>query len=87
MVSFLVLIIQIWLFTGAMLTLHYYSPRIGLTPFFFYIAAIIAILNFAELLALFIEPFPGIIIRTGAHVFIPLLLTAILVLYIANGTS
>lgn len=87
MANLLVLIIQLWLFTGVVLLLHWFSPRIGLAPFMFYISAIIAVLNFAELLALFIEPFPGIVIRTGAHVFVPILLVSILVLYIANGTA
>jgi signal transduction histidine kinase len=87
MASLLVLIIQLWLFTGVVLVLHRLAPRIGLAPLLFYISGIIAILNFAELMALFIEPFPGIIIRTGAHVFVPILLMTILVLYIANGTS
>ncbi|MDX2074826.1 MAG: HAMP domain-containing sensor histidine kinase [bacterium] len=86
MVSFLVLIIELWLFTGIILILHHFSPRIGLTPLFFYIASIITILNPGEILALFIEPFPGIILRTGGHVFVPLVLTALLILYIANGT-
>lgn len=87
MANLLVLIVQLWLFTSVALVLHWFSPRIGLTPLMFYISGIIAILNFAELLALFIEPFPGIIIRTGAHVFVPILLMSILVLYIANGTA
>ena len=86
MVSFLVLIVQLLLFTGVLLSLHHFSPRIGLTPLFFYISALITILNPGEILALFIEPVPGIIIRTGAHIFVPLLLTALLMLYIANGT-
>jgi signal transduction histidine kinase len=87
MLSFLVLIIQLWLFAGTLFTLHHLSARIGLTPVLFFISGVVAILNFAELLALYIEPFPGIIIRTGAHVFVPILLISILLLYIANGTS
>lgn len=87
MLSFALIILQLWSFTGIALLLHRSSPRIGLAPMFFYISAIITLLNPGELLALFIEPFPGMIIRTGAHVFVPLLLVILLVLYIANGTS
>lgn len=87
MLSFALIILQLWSFTGIALLLHRSSPRIGLAPMFFYVSAIITLLNPGELLALFIEPFPGMIIRTGAHVFVPLLLVILLVLYIANGTS
>lgn len=87
MLSFAILILQLWSFTGIALLLHHATPRIGLAPMFFYISAIVTLLNPGELLALFIEPFPGVIIRTGAHVFVPLLLVILLVLYISNGTS
>jgi len=87
MLSFAILILQLWSFTGIALLLHYATPRIGLAPMFFYLSAIITLLNPGELLALFIEPIPGVIIRTGAHVFVPVLLVMLLVLYVANGTS
>ncbi len=86
MLSFAVLIVEIWLLTGIGLLLHRLNHRLGLAPLLFYVAALMAILNFAELLALHIEPAPGIVLRTGGHVFVPVILMIVLVLYIADGT-
>jgi hypothetical protein len=87
MLSFGVLIIEVWLFAALGLLLHRANPRFGLTPVLFYLAAFMAILNFAELLALHMEPVPGIVLRTGGHVFVPVILMMVLVLYIADGTQ
>lgn len=86
MISLVILLVQIWLLAIIAFALHRLSPRLGLTPIFFYIAGMIAILNFAELIALYIQPFEGLILRTGGHVFVPIILLILLVLYIADGT-
>jgi PAS domain S-box-containing protein len=86
MLSFGLLVIHIWVFTGITITLHRLSNRFGLTLLLFFIASLIAILNFAELMGLMIEPFPGILLRVSAHTFIPVILLSMLILYIANGT-
>lgn len=87
MLSFAVLVIQVWLFMIIGLLLHRISPRFGLTPLLFYVATLMAILNFAELMALYIEPVEGIVLRTGGHVFVPIILMIVLILYIADGTQ
>lgn len=86
MISIVILLIQIWLLAIIAFWLHSLSPRLGLTPIFFYIAAMVAILNFAEIIALWIQPFDGLILRTGGHVFVPIILLILLVLYISDGT-
>lgn len=86
MLSFAVLIVEIWVFTLIGLLLHRLNHRLGLAPLLFYVSALMAILNFAELLALHIEPIPGIVLRTGGHVFVPTILMIVLVLYVADGT-
>lgn len=87
MLSFGILVIQVWLFMILGLLLHRISPRFGLTPLLFYVATLMAILNFAELMALYIEPVAGIVLRTGGHVFVPIILMIVLVLYVADGTQ
>lgn len=69
------------------LLLHYQHTRIGLTPMLFFLASLIVILNFADLMEIQLEPFPGFVLRTGGHVYVPIILMTVLVLYIANGTS
>lgn len=86
MTSFVILIVEVWLLTLVALGLHRISPTRGLIPLLFYVAGMVAILNFAELLALYIEPFPGIVLRTGGHVFVPIILLIVLVLYVCDGT-
>ena len=86
MLSFVVLVIQVWLFMILGLLLHRASPRFGLTPLLFYVATLMTVLNFAELMALHIEPVEGIVLRTGGHVFVPIILMIVLVLYVADGT-
>lgn len=86
MTSFIILIVEIWLLTLIALGLHRSNPMRGLTPVLFYVSGMVAMLNFAELLVLYIEPFPGIVLRTGGHVFVPVILLIVLVLYVADGT-
>ncbi len=86
MISFIALIIQLWLFAGITVMLHRINPRFGLTPLLFYVSAMVAMLSFVELFGLRIEPYPGMVIRPGAHIFVPVILLAVLTLYVADGT-
>lgn len=87
MSSIALLIIELWLFAGIALLLHAAQLHVGLTPLLFYVAAITVILNFAELLVFHIEIAEGIVLRTGGHVFVPVILAVVLILYVANGTQ
>jgi PAS domain S-box-containing protein len=86
MLSVLIFVIQICVFGAVALYLHYRSEDYGFSPLIFFTAGIMGALNFIELLALYVEPSPGIIIRPGGHVYVPIVLLIILVIYITSGT-
>lgn len=86
MVSIVIFVLQVCAFGGIALYLHYRSENYGIAPLLFYMAGIMGILNFIELLGLNVELAPGIVIRPGGHVFVPLVLLVILILYVSSGT-
>ena len=86
MISLLIFVFQLSLFTLLALVLHYYSPRIGLAPLLFAIGGIIGLLNIIELNSLSIALEFGYNLRPAAHVFVPVSLMIILVLYVVHGT-
>jgi PAS domain S-box-containing protein len=88
MLTLSIFVVQLVLFTMLALWLHRLSEYYGLTPLLFFIAGIVGVLNIIELNMLFIEPVPGtdIVLRPGGHIYIPLILASVLVLYVVNGT-
>lgn len=86
MVSLLLFVVQVSLFGAVALYLHYQSEHYGLMPLLLFVAAIMGALNMIELMTLFIEPIPGVVIRPGGHVYVPIILLVVLIFYITNGT-
>ncbi|MBN1122264.1 MAG: PAS domain-containing sensor histidine kinase [Anaerolineae bacterium] len=86
MPSVLIFAIQICFFGAAALYLHYRSEDYGLSPLLFFVAGIMGVLNIIELMTLYVEPVPGIVIRPGGHVYVPIILLIVLIIYITSGT-
>ncbi len=87
MLSYSLFAVHILLLALTALFLHAQQTRIGLTPLLFFLAALVVILNFTDLLEIYLEPFPGYVLRTGGHIYVPIILMTVLVLYIADGTQ
>ncbi|MCA9915533.1 MAG: PAS domain-containing protein, partial [Anaerolineae bacterium] len=87
MISYGIFVIHILFLALLALLLHYQQTKLGLTPLLFFLASLIVILNFTDLMEIQLEAFPGYVLRTGGHVYVPIILMTVLVLYIANGTS
>lgn len=86
MSSLLIFIIQLYSFSLLAILLHYSTPRIGLAPLLFMLAGIIGLLNVIELNGLLIFLTDDIVLRPGGHIFVPLSLFIILMLYVVHGT-
>ncbi len=86
MLSVCIFAIQIGLFGALALYLHYLSEHYGLAPLLFFVAGIVGVFNFIEIMAIFVEPAQNVIIRPGGHVFVPIILLIVVVLYITSGT-
>ncbi|MGJ3237248.1 MAG: ATP-binding protein [Anaerolineae bacterium] len=86
MLNLLIFIVQLYLFSFVAIILHYNSPRIGLAPLLFMLAGIIGLLNVIELNLLTITLPSNVILRPGGHIFIPVTLLIILMLYVVHGT-
>ena len=86
MLSVLIFALQISLFGAVALSLHRMSDFYGFAPLLFFVAGIMGILNIIELMTLFIEPSPNIVIRPGGHVYVPIILLTVLLIYISSGT-
>lgn len=87
MLSYGLFAVHILFLTLIGLLLHSQQTRIGLSPLIFFLSALIVILNFADMLEIWLEPFPGYVLRTGGHVHVPVILMLVLLLYICNGTQ
>ncbi len=86
MLSIFIFAVHVFLFGGIAVYLHYRSEHYGLAPLLFFVAGIMSVLNFVELVTLYVEPAPGIVIRPGGHVYVPVVLLIVLILYISSGT-
>lgn len=86
MPSIAIFAVQIALFGALTLYLHYRSEDYGYAPLLFFVAGIMGILNLVELITIYVEPVAGIVIRPGGHVFVPIVLLIVLILYISSGT-
>lgn len=86
MLSLFIFLFQLSLFTLLALALHHYSPKIGLAPLLFAISGFIGLLNIIELNSLSIALEFGYTLRPAAHVFVPVSLMLILLIYVVHGT-
>ncbi|MGB7340045.1 MAG: ATP-binding protein [Phototrophicaceae bacterium] len=86
MPSVLIFISQLIFLSLLAMGLHYASPRIGLAPLLFMLAGIIGLLNVIELNALVIILPNNIVLRPGGHIFIPVALLILLMIYVVQGT-
>lgn len=77
---------QLVCFTLLTLALHALTPRWGLAPMLFFVGGVIGLLNLTELLGFFVEIVPGVMLRPGGHVLVPVLLLVVLLLYVCDGT-
>lgn len=83
MTSLLILVASLWALGTLLLLLHYYSPRIGFAPFLIVVGALSAFLT--VLADFFIQPFEGFTLYIASSVFVPVILMAVLVLYVVHG--
>jgi PAS domain S-box-containing protein len=81
--NFFLLIIDIWVLSGLVLLLHYFTPRFGFVPLLLLIGGLIVLTQSQT--GIFIEPLSGFVLFLSSNVFIPVILMTVLVLYIANG--
>ena len=86
MLTVLVFVVQLYLFGAISLYLHYLSEHYGYSPILFFVAGIMGVFNIIELIPLSVEPAANIAIRLGGHVYVPIILLIILVLYVTGGT-
>lgn len=78
--------VQLLLFGAAALYLHYLSEHFGIAALLFFVAGIMGVLNIIELVALFVKVSPDLVIRPAGHVYIPIILLIILIVYVTSGT-
>lgn len=83
--NLLLFILNIWAISGAVLALHYYRHRISFVPFLFAIAGITIIVQ--SQWGVYIEPIPQIIVFYSSGALVPIILMAVLVLYVAEGAE
>jgi PAS domain S-box-containing protein len=83
MTSLLILVACLWALGALVLLLHYYSPRVGFAPFLIVVGAVA---GFLTVLADFsIQPFEGFTLYIASSIFVPVILMAVLVLYVVHG--
>lgn len=83
MLNFLLLIADIWILSAIIILLHHFSPRIGFAPFLFVVGGLTVLLQ--SQLGILIEPVPSFSMFVSSNLLVPVLLMAVLILYIANG--
>lgn len=84
MSNLLIVIIDLWVLCGIILTLHFYKSRIGIAPLILVVTTSTVFLQ--SQVSIFIEPFPDLILFINSNVFVPIILVAVLVLYVSNGS-
>ena len=87
LITFGLLIIEVWVLAGIALGLHYLSSRYGISLLLMYAAAIIGIITFANPTIIFVEPIPRIFLTLPGDFFVPTVLVIILMLYVVDGTE
>lgn len=85
LLSLILFVLNIWVISGTVLALHYYRNRISFVPFLFAIAGITIIVQ--SQWGVYIEPMPQIIMFYSSGALVPIILMAVLTLYVAEGAD
>lgn len=83
--TLLLFVVNIWVLSSAILTLHYYRHRVTFVPFLFAIAGITIVVQ--SQWGVYIEPIPEIVMFYSSGALVPVILMAVLVLYVAEGAE
>jgi PAS domain S-box-containing protein len=84
MVNGLLLLVDLWLLGGLTLLLHRFSPRLGFAPLIVFIGALTVLIQ--GQLGVYVEPFAGFIMFISSNVLVPVVVMAVLILYVAEGS-
>ena len=83
--NLLLFVLNIWLVSGVVLALHYYRNRISFVPFLFALAGITIIVQ--SQWGVYLEPIPKIWVFYSSGALVPIILMAVLVMYVAEGAE
>lgn len=83
MANILLLVADIWLLSGLVFILHYFSPRFGFLPLILVIGALTAFLE--NQVGVFVALTPDLLLIVSSNVLVPVILMSVLILYVANG--
>lgn len=86
-INFGLLVLEMWVLSCIALGLHRISFHFGLTPFIFFIAALVAILRFSSSISPYVRPGSGLTFTIAGNLLIPVILLSVLVLYVGSGTA
>jgi PAS domain S-box-containing protein len=84
MANGLLLLTDLWLLGGLTLILHRISPRLGFAPLIVFIGALTVLIQ--SQLGVYVEPSSGFIMFISSNVLVPIVVMAVLILYIADGS-
>src|SRR5512140_1890200 len=84
MLNGLLLLADLWLLGGLVLALHRLNARLGFAPLIVYLGALTVLIQ--SQLGVYIEPSAGFIMFISSNVLVPVVVMAVLVLYIADGS-
>lgn len=87
LLTFVLLIGQIYLLSALAFGLHFLSNRYGVSLLLMFAAALVAIVTYAHPVTVHLEPIAGFIFTLPADSMIPVLLLTVLVLYVTHGTG
>lgn len=83
MANIALLIVEAWLLGGIVLLLHYLTPRYGFAPLLLFIGGLTVIVQ--SQFGIFVELAPGFLLFVSSNVLVPVVLLAVLVIYVAEG--
>ncbi len=83
MLNGFLLLADLWVLGGLVLLLHRLNPRFGFAPLIILIGAVTVLIEGQS--GVFVEPFAGLILFISSNVLVPIVLMAVLILYVANG--
>ncbi|HSD83275.1 MAG TPA: PAS domain-containing protein, partial [Anaerolineae bacterium] len=84
MVNGLLLLVDLWVLGGLTLALHRLGTRLGFVPLIVFIGALTILIQ--SQLGVFVEPFPGFIMLISSNVLVPVVVMAVLILYVVDGS-
>jgi PAS domain S-box-containing protein len=83
MSGLLLLVVHLWGLSLLIFVLHYYNPRFGFAPLIMTLGAITVLTQ--NQFGIFVQPVPSISLSVNANVLVPVIIFAVLLMYIANG--